>query len=148
MRTDPLKVQRLQRDLPTIRVVAGWSVEHLANLLDVSRQTVMNLENLSKSKMTTIQYLAIRSLLDAEVKESGNRTLKTVIEILVDRDDIPESQKDEIRNQVQKVSSSIGPRVGASTRSEKTISALATVLTGMVWTINYLNKKPEKEAES
>ena len=68
MKTDKEIRERLRKDLPTIRSVAGWSAERLAELLDVSRVTVVNIEN-TEGKMTVMQYLAIRALLDAEAKE-------------------------------------------------------------------------------
>ena len=47
-------VERLRRDLPTIRNVVGWSAERLAELLEVSRVTIVNLENTEKKNRFTL----------------------------------------------------------------------------------------------
>lgn len=113
MNTSFEAVERLHRDLPTIRNVAGWSAEHLAELLDVSRVTVVNLENTEK-KMSKIQYLAIRALLQEEVKTNNNNTLKNVLDILVDRDNVSEKMKQGLRDQVEQVVKSVGRKAGSA----------------------------------
>lgn len=113
MKMDSETVERLRRDLPTIRNVVGWSAEHLAELLCVSRVTVVTLEN-TENKMSRIQYLAIRALLQDEIETNHNSTLKNVLTILVDRDNVPEKMKQELRDQVGRAAKSIGRKAGST----------------------------------
>lgn len=123
MKTDKEIRERLRKDLPTIRSVAGWSAERLAELLDVSRVTVVNIEN-TEGKMTVMQYLAIRALLDAEAKENHNDTLARIVRILVDRDDIPEEKKDELRQQAAVAAKRVGRKAGSAAVGAETVKAL------------------------
>lgn len=66
MKTDKETIEKLRRDLPTIRNLAGWSAARLADLLGVTRATIVTIEN-TEYKMSVIQYLAIRKLLDEEI---------------------------------------------------------------------------------
>ena len=113
MNTDKATIERLRRDLPTIRTIVGWSAEHLASLLDVSRVTIVNLEN-TENKMTTIQYLAIRALLQEEIMVNKNRTLKDVLTILVDRDIVPEKMKQELRDRAALTAKKVGRKAGSA----------------------------------
>ena len=106
-------VERLRRDLPTIRNVVGWSAERLAELLEVSRVTIVNLENTEK-RMSKVQYLAIRALLQEEIETSHNSTLENVLTVLVDRDNVYEKMKQELRDQVDRVAKSVGRKAGSA----------------------------------
>lgn len=77
----------LQQSLPDIRKIAGWTAQDLAELLGVARQTIGNWESVPpRSKITYPQYLAIRALLNQEIKSSGNKRLG---EIVINRLDSP-----------------------------------------------------------
>lgn len=112
MNRDKDAIERLHRDLPIIRTLAGWSAEHLASLLGVSRVTVVNLEN-NRGKMSMIQYLAIRALLQEEIVDNDNQTLGIAIDILVERDGIPESTRQEIRDSITNASKRISRKFGS-----------------------------------
>ena len=60
------QIQRLQTNLEAIRKIAGWTAKDLGEKIGVTKQTISNLEN-SKTKMNFTQYIAIRSVLDADV---------------------------------------------------------------------------------
>ena len=105
-------IERLHKDLPTIRKVVGWSAEHLAELLDVTRVTVVNLEN-TERKMSRIQYLAIRALLQEEIETNKNRILRAVLTILVDRDNVPEEMRQGLRGQIELAAKSVGRKAGS-----------------------------------
>ena len=89
---------RLQRHLPLFRACAGWTAKDLADILDVSRQTISAWENYegegSKKgvKLTTVQYLAIRKILDDEIakdcdadaEKKKRHIIGTLLEVLVD----------------------------------------------------------------
>ena len=92
---------RLQRHLPLFRACAGWTAKNFAELLEVSRQTVSAWENYdgkdSKKgvKLSRVQYLAIRKLLDDEIAKDlpaegakkKQHILGTMLEVLVDHPD-------------------------------------------------------------
>lgn len=120
MNTTPEIRLRLQRELPTIRSVAGWSAEDLADLLEISRQTIVNLENADELKMTVVQYRAIRSLIDDKAKEMESAcddTLNKVTRILVDMDDSAENIKKDIRKCAEHAKKESGRRAGAQATS-------------------------------
>ena len=123
MNTDEKTRERLRHDLPTIRSIAGWSAEKLAELLEVSRVTVVNLEN-TENKMTTVQYLAIRKLLDEEVKETNNEMLALAINTLVDSDNATEKQKNNLREQTFLAAKKVGRKAGSVAVGKAAVEAL------------------------
>ena len=58
-------IQIMQENLCDVRKIAGYTAEGLASKLGVTKQTISNLEN-EKVKMSRIQYIAIRSVLECE----------------------------------------------------------------------------------
>ena len=50
-------ISRFQENLETIRKVAGWTSQELADEIGVTRQTISNLES-GRSKMGTVNNLA------------------------------------------------------------------------------------------
>lgn len=123
---DSNKINRLKENLLVLRKIAGWSADDLANMLGVTRQTIVNLENDANYQMTKIQYIAIRALFEAEAHE--NDTLAKTIEILVDKDDIPEPAKAELRQTVTLAASSVGRRTGSKAAGLAAVSALGPLL--------------------
>ena len=73
------QINRLQENLSSIRKIAGWTAEVLGNKIGVTKQTISNLEN-KKTPMNFTQYIAIRSVLDAEIEQ--NKENKVLIAIL------------------------------------------------------------------
>lgn len=125
MNKDKEAIERLRKDLPTIRNIVGWSSEHLAALLDISKTTAIKLENVG---MSMVQYLAIRSLLQEEIDTNGNKTLESAIEILVDRDDIPEQIRQELRNHVAATAKTVGRKAGAAAVSKAVSESIEPVI--------------------
>lgn len=79
-----IETRIMQENLCELRKIAGWTAEDLANKLDITKQTISNIEN-CKVQMTRIQYIAIRSVFECEIyKNKKNTTLKKVINILFD----------------------------------------------------------------
>ncbi|NEG96636.1 helix-turn-helix domain-containing protein [Bifidobacterium sp. SMB2] len=76
-------IDKFQENLSIVRKVAGWTTQQLADELGVARQTVSNLET-GRSPMTKLQYLALRTVFNAEIAEQENRDLARVIKTLVD----------------------------------------------------------------
>ncbi len=124
MKTDKDTLEKLRRDLPTIRSIAGWSAERLAELLGVSRATIVNLEN-TENKMSIIQYLAIRKLIDEEIKESYNQQLEWAVSFFVDREDVPELAKAKLREDTERIARKVGRKAGSKTLGEMLISEIS-----------------------
>ena len=123
-----LKISRLQKYLSALRQIAGWSAEDLGDLIGVTRQTIVNLEN-SSAKMSKVQYIAIRAVFDAEAKDSDNQTLQKALSVFIDSDDMPEAEKDKLRDEVNATARRVGKRKGSSAVSQAILSSvIATVL--------------------
>lgn len=127
------RIKLLQENLQTLRILAGWSADDLARMLDVSRQTIVNLENNHSSGMTTVQYLAIRSLFEAVIYSNKNDILAKAIEILVDSDDKDYSNefKEKIRNTVKEKVKSVGHRTGSTVAGGVASAILGSMFTGL-----------------
>lgn len=94
-----------KRNLSSIRKIAGWTAEVLGNKIGVTKQTISNLEN-KKTPMNFTQYIAIRSVLDAEIEQNKeNKVLPQVIAILLDSgDELDNDEYEEIQKSVETVS--------------------------------------------
>lgn len=92
-----LIVSRLQDNLFTLRQLAGWTSEEFGNRLDVTRQTVYNLER-GKPKMSWVQYLAIRKLFEIEIEEHpDNEALSQAIVVLLDEEGMADDDYKELQ---------------------------------------------------
>lgn len=118
------RIDRFQENLSTLRKVAGWSAEDLGDKLDLTRQTIMNLES-KRIEMTKVQYIAFRSVFEIESLSRPNETLGKLITILVDNDDVSSEEKEDLKNAVNAAASSVGPRAGSAAASKKAIAELA-----------------------
>ena len=95
------KIERLQGCLLLIRRSLGWSATEMGNRIGVVRQTINNLEgNTEKYRMSKTQYLAIRMVLDEEIKNAPEKTtlLRAILEMLVDH---PENFDDEKKETIR-----------------------------------------------
>lgn len=86
--SDASIVCRFQKNLGTIRKVARWTSQELADEIGVTRQTISNLES-GRSRMTKTQYLALRTVLNFEIIQHDNRSLATIVKSLVDDVELP-----------------------------------------------------------
>jgi transcriptional regulator with XRE-family HTH domain len=102
------QIQLLQQNLRSIRQIAGWTAEQFGEKIGVTKQTIGDLEN-KKRPMNLTQYLAIRSILNEEIKSSPENAnvLQQVIEILVDKGtELEEENYIEIKDTVETVAAS------------------------------------------
>lgn len=120
---------RFQDSLSTLRKVAGWSAEDLGKQLDVTRQTIVNLET-GRIKMTKIQYLAIRMAFQREIEEHENKTLEKVLVLLVDAEGLDQEHRNQVKMTVDSAAKRPGRRAGASMASKAAIEVLAPLLAG------------------
>ena len=129
------QINRLQENLSSIRKIAGWTAEVLGNKIGVTKQTISNLEN-KKTPMNFTQYIAIRSVLEAEIEQNKeNKVLPQVIVILLDSDDELENDEyEEIQKSVETVSSvAIGGVKGEALLS--VLTALSPLVIGLLSSI-------------
>ena len=81
-------IDRFQNNLQLIRKASGLSAEELGRRVGVSRQTINNLESNrgGKFKLTRPMYIALRSILDEDIKRHENETkmLQAVLKVFVD----------------------------------------------------------------
>ncbi|MBQ8312958.1 MAG: helix-turn-helix transcriptional regulator [Clostridia bacterium] len=116
------EISRLQRNLPLIRSCAGWTAATLGEKLGVKRQTISTIEQgESKYKMTRMQYLAIRKVLDDEIAESGDDTkmLYIVLDALVDH---PDRYTDTERTEILTNANLLAPAIVKTPTERKTAS--------------------------
>lgn len=72
----------MQKYLPILRKINGWTTEELGKRIGVTKQTISNLEN-RKVVMTKTQYLALRTVFEYEIRVvDDNMVLKRVMAIL------------------------------------------------------------------
>lgn len=91
---DELMIEVMQRYLPSLRKIAGWTAEDLGKRLGVTKQTISNLEN-KKVNMTKIQYIALRVIFENEIRNvATNATLKRAICILFYNDAVYTEKKE------------------------------------------------------
>lgn len=120
------EIARMQEHLLLIRRTVGWTAEEFGERIGVTRQTINNIES-GRNKLTKTQYIAMRSVLDAEMAQSPDDTkmLRTLLEILVDN---PDNYSKEDRDILLSKANMITPSIlsGASTRKEVSKEWVAT----------------------
>lgn len=99
-----MQIRLLQDNLPSLRKIAGWTVEELGNRIGVSKMTISNLEN-RKTTMSFTQYIAIRAVLDCEIQTyPDNSALANAIDILLDQDEpLSDAQYEQIQLAINQV---------------------------------------------
>lgn len=117
------KIFRLQKSLSSLRKIAGWSAEELGEQLDVTRQTIVNLEN-GQTKMSKIQYMAIRLAFATEIQSTNNNTLLELLDILVDRNDVSEAERMAVQKTIDDAANTVGRRAGSDAASKVAIKAV------------------------
>ena len=135
------QINRLQKNLSSIRKIAGWTAEVLGNKIGVTKQTISNLEN-SKTPMNFTQYIAIRSVLDAEIEQNKeNKVLPQVIAILLDSgDELDNDEYEEIQKSVETVSAvASGGIKGAALLSA--LTALSPLVIGLLSSVKITDWK-------
>ena len=124
------KRDRLQRNLALIRTCAGWNAATLGEMLGVSRQMVSNLET-NQSKMTIMQYRAIRQAFSEEIENSPDDTqmLSDLLKALVDE---PEKFTSEQLNQILSDANLLAPSiVTKKTTRKKAYSTWGVAVAGV-----------------
>lgn len=76
-------IENMQAKFKEIRLVFGISVTKFADMLGVTRQTIYNIES-GKTKMTTVQYLAMRALISDLLESYPDK--KKMMDVLWERE--------------------------------------------------------------
>lgn len=121
------KMLRLQKNLPIIRNLAGWTAEDLGKNIGVTRQTITNIEKSDTLSMTKTQYIATRAVLDYEISNSSNKTLSDAIAVLVDADDLTEDQEKKINETISNISETKSRRMRDKIVLESVATMIATI---------------------
>ena len=124
-------VNRLQSNLYTIRQLAGWSADDLGELLDLTKQTIYNLER-GKPKMSLVQYLAIRTIIDDEIcRQPDNKALSSAVALLLDDEELSDKEYDELQLSLKTITTGMArttDREIALKLAMTTVSAVASFM--------------------
>lgn len=115
-----IEIKRMQCHLLLIRRATGWSAEEFGNRIGVTRQTINNIES-GRNNLTKTQYIAMRSVLDAEISSSPDDTemLQLILDMYVDN---PENYAEGDRRELLEKANIMTPSILAGTATRKTIS--------------------------
>lgn len=114
------EIQRMQKNLLLIRRAIGWTAIEFGERIGVTRQTINNIEN-GRNKLTKTQYLAMRSVIDAECIKNPEET-KMVIALLDMLVDHPEKYPEEETKELVSKANLISPSILAGTATRQTVS--------------------------
>lgn len=114
------EISNMQQNLLLIRRTVGWTAEEFGEKIGVTRQTINNIES-GRNKLTKTQYIAMRSVLDAEILQSPQDTemLRVLLDVLVDS---PEKYSDEDVEILIAKANLMAPSILAGTTSRKDVS--------------------------
>ena len=117
------EIIRFQKYMLLIRRTVGWTAEEFGEKIGVTRQTINNLEknNRDKFKLNKTQYIAMRSVLDAEMSKYPDETemLRLILDDFIDN---PENYPDEDRERLLNKANMLTPSILAGTTSRKDVS--------------------------
>ena len=114
------EIIRMQENLLLIRRTVGWTAEEFGEKIGVTRQTINNIES-GRNKLTKTQYIAMRSVLDAEILQKPEETemLKVLLDVLVD---YPENYSEENRSELLAKANMMAPSILAGTTTRADVS--------------------------
>lgn len=155
------EIVRMQENLLLIRRTVGWTAAEFGEKIGVTRQTINNIES-GRNKLTKTQYIAMRSVLDAEIKSSSEDTkmLQNLLTVLIDN---PEEYSEEYRKNLVEKANIMTPGILVGSVSRETVSkewmnlvvggmaavAAPVIAYGVVsvggWLMKMLSKKNEND---
>lgn len=114
------EIARMQKHLLLIRRTVGWTAEEFGEKIGVTRQTINNIEA-GRNKLTKTQYIAMRSVLDAEMAQSPEDTemLRVLLDVFVDH---PEKYSKTKREELLAKANLMSPSILAGTTSRANVS--------------------------
>lgn len=101
------EIEIMQENLCDLRKIAGDTAESFSRKINVTKQTVSNLET-GKVSMSRIQYIAIRSVLECETyRQKDNVALRHIMRFLFEQPyNMYQNNKAEIRTAMVSIASS------------------------------------------
>lgn len=120
MQAQEQEIKRLQENLLLVRRAVGWSAEEFGERIGVTRQTINNIES-GRNRLTKTQYIAMRSVLDAEIAACPDETemLRLILDVFIDN---PENYKKEDRERLHSQVKMMTPAILAGATSRKEVS--------------------------
>lgn len=114
------EIIRMQENLLLIRRTVGWTAEEFGDRIGVTRQTINNIE-FGRNKLTKTQYIAMRSVLDAEMAQSPDDTamLRLILDALVDH---PDRYDETERSEILSKANLMAPAILAGTATREMVS--------------------------
>lgn len=114
------EIKRMQENLLLIRRVVGWTAAEFGEKIGVTRQTINNIEN-GRNNLNKTQYIAVRSVLDAEISRSPGDTemLVTLLEVVVDN---PENYSENVRKELVEKANLMAPGILVGSASREKVS--------------------------
>ena len=115
-----VEIQRMQDNLLLIRRAIGWTASEFGEQIGVTRQTINNIES-GRNKLTKTQYIAMRSVIDAEIVKHPEETemVKILLDMLIDH---PENYSKADYNELLEKANLMSPSILAGTATRETVS--------------------------
>ena len=115
-----LEIQRMQDNLLLIRRAIGWTASEFGEQIGVTRQTINNIES-GRNKLTKIQYIAMRSVIDAEIVKHQEETkmVKILLDMLIDH---TENYSKADYNELLEKANLMSPSILAGAATRETVS--------------------------
>lgn len=130
------EIKRLQENFSLIRRTVGWTTEEFGEKIGVSKMTISNIET-KRHPLSKLQYIAIRSVLDAEISNNPEETqmLYILLDMLIDN---PTHYGKKEKEDLLLKANLISPSILAGTASRKEASKewikLASAIGGVALT--------------
>ena len=114
------EIHRMQDNLLLIRRTVGWTAEEFGDQIGVTRQTINNIES-GRNKLTKTQYIAMRSVIEAEMAKHPDETqmLRVLLDMLVDH---PENYSKEDYESLLEKANMMSPSILAGTSTRENVS--------------------------
>lgn len=124
------EIIRMQDNLLLIRRTVGWTAADFGEKIGVTRQTINNIES-GRNKLTKTQYIAMRSILDAEIARSPDDTemLKILLDVLIDN---PQNYSKEMRDELVDKANLMCPGILVGTATRKKVSTEWMAVAGVI----------------
>ena len=128
-----VEIQRMQDNLLLIRRASGWTASEFGEQIGVTRQTINNIES-GRNKLTKTQYIAMRSVIDAEIVKHPEETemVKILLDMLIDH---PENYLKADYNELLEKANLMSPSILAGTATRETVSKEWMKSAGAVGTV-------------
>lgn len=134
----PEKVELFRRYLPVIRTAMGMSADNLAEVLGVTRTTILNIEN-GRVKLQKIYILAVLAVMQIYIDTGGNDIVSFIITSLLNGVTPPgirflnEDEQRELGDVLEKARFKNGRRSGIEGAQKNVIRAYKDYISKVGW---------------